>query len=313
MKRAIDDDVTVIDFAAHFYPPEVEHLGGLRGSHEHAGHDRMSDTDVVFDEMETGGIDAMVLSNPWFMNHDDADEAAEANDALYEYVDAHEEFYGLSSLPMAAGGATAAEEFERTLEMGFHGAGVNETDVGLTDEEMEPVLEVADDHGAPLFIHIPHLGSVQYRLNAIYGREHAQQRSISTVIHAGLYDRYDDLQIVWHHFGGNIAAMLGRAHLQIDPGRWPDQDDMKSFAEFKAELEERVLVDSSGFFGYTAPIRIALEEFPASQILFGTDYPWEPRDGEELGWLADAVLESASGPDARRILGENALDVMVNV
>ncbi|MFB6130411.1 MAG: amidohydrolase family protein [Salinigranum sp.] len=315
MKHALDD-VTVIDFAAHFYPTDVDEPDSdveQFSEDEFAGVARKSDPETVLAEMDEAGVDAMVYSNTDYMGHDDPEATADSNDALWATVDGYDEFYGLASLPVAASGEEAAAEFERCLDLGFHGGGLNETHVGLTDEEMEPVLEVADRTGAPLFVHIPDLPNVEYRHNAVFGREHAQQVSISSAIHGELYDSYPDLNVVWHHLGGNIAAMLGREHLHADPGRWPNQESMKSFAAFKADLEERVYVDTSGFFGYTAPVRIALEEFPSTQVLFGTDYPWEPRDAEELGWLVDSILESGTQTDAERVLGGNALDLLVNV
>lgn len=317
MKQTTDRGTTVIDFGAHFYPPELDlpDRGGAERERmdQKAGKDRLHDADTVITEMKEGGYDAMTLSITSFMGHDDAEHTAHSNDILYEYVEEYDEFYGLASIPIGASGEEAADEFARCIDMGFNGGALHETDVGLTDEEMEPVLEIADNTGAPIFVHIPELPNIEYRFNATFGREHAQQESISEVIHNEVYDRYPDLNIIWHHLGGNIASMLGRVHLHADPGRWLNQEPMKSFDEYKADLEERVYVDTSGFFGYSAPVRIALEEFPSTQILFGTDFPWEPRSETELEVLSDAVLESGTHRDARRILGENALDLMVNV
>jgi predicted TIM-barrel fold metal-dependent hydrolase len=314
MKHAAIDS-QVVDFGAHFYPPELDDPAqdvDQFSEDEYAGVDRMSDPETVASEMTAAGYDAMVLSNTDYLGHDDVAETAASNDALHEHVASHEAFHGLGSVPIGAGGEQAAAEFERCLEMGLNGGGLHETEVALTDDEMEPVLEVADRTGAPLFVHIPNLPNVPNRLNATYGREAAQQESITRAIHDGLFDRYDDVTIVWHHLGGNIAAMLGRTHLHADSGRWPNQDDMKSYQEFKAQLEEHVYIDTCGFFGYTAPIRVALEEFPPENLLFGTDYPWEPRSPEELEQLATAIAESGTQEDVRRILGENALRVLVN-
>lgn len=314
MKHRLSDDVTVVDFGAHFYPRSVDEADRA-GSHQddHTGHPRLHDPEAVVAEMRETGVDAMVLSNTNYLGHENAEQTATANDALIETVDAYDEFYGLAGIPSGAGGEAAAAEFERCLDLGFHGGGLDETHVALTDEDADPVLEVADRTGAPVLVHIPELPNVEYRLNATYGREHALQESVATAIHDGVFDRYPDVTLVWHHLGGNIAAMLGRTHLQVDAGRWPDQERMKSYEEFKATLEERVYVDTSGFFGYTAPIRIALEEFPSTQVLFGSDYPWEPRDAGEYGRLVDAVSDSATRADAERILGRNALDLLLDV
>ena len=314
MKHLLDEDVTVVDFGAHFYPKEVDEADRA-GSHQdhHVGLDRIHDADTQLAEMRAAGVDAMVVSNSNYLGHADAERTAEANDAMLEHVEAHEAVFGLAGIPSGAGGEAAAAEFERCLDAGFHGGGLDETHVGLTDDGMEPVLEVADRTGAPVMVHIPELPSVDYRLNATYGRELALQESITTAVHAGLFDRYPGLNLIWHHYGGNIASMLGRTHLQTDAGRWPDQERMKPYDEFKADLENRVYVDTSGFFGYTAPLRIALEELPSTQVLFGSDYPWEPRDAAEYARMVEAVLDSGTAMDARRVLGENALDLLVNV
>lgn len=305
-------DSPVIDFGAHVYGRRFDEPGeeGLSG---YIDPDRRYDVEAIIAEYQNAGVDAIVSSNPYYMNHDDFDEILEANDMLNKYIESYDEFYGLATIPMGAvDGEQAANEFERCLNNGFNGGALAETNVGLTDKEMQPVLEVADSTEAPIFVHIPDLSIVEYRFNATFGRERLQQESISRVIHDGIYDRYDNLRIVWHHLGGNIAAMMGRIHLQTDPGRWP-QPDMKSFGEYKADFETRVYVDTAGYFGYSAPIRIALEEFPSTQVLFGTDWAGEPRSGEELACFVESIRESGTKTDVKRILGQNALDLMVNV
>lgn len=317
MKHTIRRDLTVIDFGSHYYPDAVrDHLsyrGGGSGKDEFAGRDRMHDPAARIAEMRESGIDAMVHSMPAFMGIEDADLAAETNDALLDVTVEHDEFYALASIPAGAGGEAAAAEFERCLENGFNGGALDETEVALTDDEMQPVFDVAVEADAPIFVHVPTLPYIDLRFNATFGRERALQESIAAAVHRGLYDRYPDLNLVWHHLGGNIAAMVGRIHLHTDPGRWPLQENLKSFEEFKTQLEAHVYVDTAGFFGYTGPVRIALEEFPATQLLFGTDYPGEPRSGEELDAFANAVIDAGNREDAAKVLGGNALELLVNV
>ena len=312
-KSRIGSDTDVIDFGAHFYPEEVD-TSGRPGPEveERTGYDRIHDPKTYIDEIRASGVDAAVQSMPYFLGHEDTDLTAEANDVLMGYVKDHEEFYGLGSIPIAAGADEAAEEFERCLDAGFHGGAVDETDVELTDEAFEPVFEVADQTGAPIFIHVPHMPNVEYRFNAVFGREKELSQSICKVVHSEVLDSYPNLNIVWHHLGGNIASMMGRIHLHVDEGRWPKQENMRTFDDFKARIEDRVYIDTAGFFGYHAPIRTALEEFPASQVLFGTDFPWEPRDEDELAEFVSAIRESSTKGDSEKILGGNALDLMVN-
>ena len=314
----------VIDFGAHIYPEEF-----LPGSDDNPDADLNQmlgpihhDPSVLLRELDAAGIDEAVISSPYYFGQDDAELVAAANDALLEMVSEEDRFYGLAAIPTAAGSDAAAAELERSLGIGFNGAAIETTSHGinLTDEAVEPILEVTDSYGAPLLVHPkiddslhPDVLDDTYQLNAIFGREAALSESLCRAIHMGVYDRYDDLNLVYHHLGGNISGMLGRVHLRLDEGRWPGQEHVKSYADFKRQFEERVYVDTSGFFGYHGPVQSALSQLPSTRILFGTDLPYEGRDGGELGAFAASIEDVASATDAARILGGNTLDLLVSV
>jgi predicted TIM-barrel fold metal-dependent hydrolase len=310
-----------VDFGGHLYPESV-YPDPIRGSPlEELLGPRLSDPDYVAELYHDAGIDEVVLSQPYYMGSADVDGVETANDALLDIVAEYEQFYGLAAVPVAAGGEDAAAEFERALERGHHGGAVEtKTDgVELTDEALEPVFEVAERYDAPLLIHPkldqslhPEALDDTYLLNAIFGREAALSESLSKVIHEGVLDSYTDLNLVFHHLGGNIASMLGRIHLQLDEGRWPGQESVVSYDEFKRYLEDRIYLDTSGFFGYERPLRATFEEFPISQVVFGTDYPFEPRDEEELAELVTAVERTTSWTDTEQVLSGNALDLLVD-
>lgn len=309
-----------IDFGAHLYPESVfpnpiaeSPLRTLLGP-------MLDDPEELKTKYSEAGIDNAVLSQPFYMGSADAARTAEANDALLDVVERRELFYGLAAIPVASGGETAAAEFERSLANGYHGGALEtKTDgVELTDETLEPVFEVADRTGAPILVHPkldeslhPDVLDDAYLLNAIFGRETALAESICTVIHDEILDRYPDLNLVFHHLGGNIASMLGRIHLQLDSGRWPGQDNVKSYSEFIDQLTHRIFLDTSGFFGYEQPIRSTLDSFPSSQLLFGTDYPFEPRSSEELAAFTDTV-SAVAGETSEQILRTNAERLLVN-
>jgi len=328
-----DEDAPVIDFGAHMHPEAV--ISDRRKNRPFAEltGDLEWNPETRVEWMADSDVDEAVLSAPDPMGTADHEMARRSNDALLEVVREYDCFYGLASLPVAAGGETAAEEFERCLDAGFHGGALEtKTDgIELVDEEVEPVLEVADRTGAPVMVHPKIDESLHpealdsHRLNAIFGREVGLAESISKVIHNGILDRYPDLDLVYHHTGGNIAGMMGRIHLELDEGRWPEGDThvyldeeheggrVKYFSEFKEQLEDRIFIDTSGFFGYHEPLRASLEELPATQILFGTDAPYEPRTPEELDDMVETVRDLAPRQTERRILGTNCLDILVNV
>lgn len=311
-----------IDFGGHLYPETVYPepiqegpIGDLLGP-------RLYDPDYVASLYEQAGIDEVVLSQPYYMGSGDADAVETANDALLEVVDNYEEFYGLAAIPVAAGGETAAAEFERALDAGYHGGAIEtKTDgIELTDAILESVFEVAERYDAPLLVHPkldeslhPEVLDDMYLLNAIFGREAALSESISKVIHEEVLTSFSDLNLVFHHLGGNIASMLGRVHLQLDEGRWPGQSNVVDYDEFKRHLENRIFFDTSGFFGYHQPLQAIFDEIPVSQVVFGSDYPFEPRDDEELAMLTAAIDQTTSNKDAERVLSTNAQELLVNL
>lgn len=322
MPDRLTRDTPIVDFSGHMvadgYVPEfMEPLDEIIGPAH-------NDPDVVLKRYQDAGIDRVVLSQPPYMGHSDADAVAESNDALKSIIDDYEDFHGLAAIPTPAGGKEAAAELERCLENGFNGGALETMSDGieLDDEAVEPIFDVAEKHDAPLLIH-PKIDasldedvdvlSDRYRLNAIFGREAALSESIFKIVHQGILEERPDLNLVFHHLGGNIASMLGRAHLHLDIGRWPGQDHVKPFDEFKRILEDRVYLDSSGFWGYHAPLRTTLNEFPASQVLFGTDAPYEPRSADELHDHATSVANVASATNGDAVLGENALDLIINI
>lgn len=309
--------IETFDFGAHLHPERV--LPDAFEKYEEYLGPQHTDIEAYERWHAEVGIDGAALSQPYFMGHADAEKTATANDALLEEIDGYGQYYGLAAIPTAAGGETAAEEFQRCLDNGYSGGAVATKSDGieLNDPEVEPILEVADRTGAALLVHPKLDESVhpdalddKYRLNAIFGREAALSESLFKVIHDGILDRYPDLNLVYHHLGGNIASMLGRVHLQLDDGRWPGQEHVTDYPEFKTQLEKRVYLDTSGFFGYTAPVRIALEELPASQLLFGTDAPYEPRSVAEGKQFVRAIEDVTSNVDSGKILADNAIELL---
>lgn len=310
-----------IDFGAHLFPHETFPKPIDNGPMRDVIGPLLDDPELLLETYAEGSITHAVLSQPYYMGHDDVEAVVAANDALLDIVRAHEEFFGLAAIPVSAGGTEAATEFKRALDAGYHGGALETKTNGieLTDESLEPVFDVAEKNNAPILVHPklhqslhPDALSDEWRLNAIFGREAALSESISKVIHEGVLDRHLDLNLVYHHFGGNIASMLGRVHLQLDKGRWPGQNRVKPFSEFLDQLHNRIYVDTSGFFGYKAPLRTTLEEFPVSNVLFGTDYPFEPRNEGELGELVDTV-EAVAPDDSASILHENAQRLLTNI
>lgn len=309
----------IVDFAAHLHPSSVDGSGIFAFIEAQVGVPVHEDPERFAELYERVGIDYAVLSQPNYMGHGDAPETRAANDELLSVLADYDQFFGLAALPVAAGGDEAAAEFERCLAEGYHGGALETRSGGieLTDRELEPVLEVADESGAPILVHPPIHDSLHpdvlddtWQLNAIWGRETALCESLFKVIHEGVLDRYPDLHLVYHHCGGGIAGMMGRIQLYLEGDRFPEKERLLDYAEFKRRLEERIYVDLSGHFGRPGVYRRTLEEFPSTRILFGTDFPYETRQPAEFDKLVSSVRETATITGSDRILGGNALELL---
>lgn len=311
-----------IDFNSHLHPLDPEEKQYVRRRvEEESGEPIFRDIDSLRDIHTKAGVDGGVVSSQFYMGHEDVGRVRKANNKLLEEIKGYERYYGLAAIPGAVDGDIAASEFKRCLDNGFNGGGIKTESNGieLHDPELEPVFEVADQTGAPILVKPKIHDSLRsptlddsWQLNAIFGREAAIAASICQVIHEGVLDRFENLNLVFHHSGGNIAGMMDRIELKLYDGSWYRSDQVKPFDEFKTQLEERIYLDSSGYFGSPRVFRATLEEFPSSQFLFGTDYPFETRSPETFQKLINSIEDVTSGIDAKQILGQNALNLLVN-
>lgn len=307
-----------IDFGAHYHPPEVFPNGTRLDSLNRLVDNRINDLTELLNLYEGTGVDRLAVSQPYYMGGADKAAVARANNKLVETTES-EDIFPIASVPLLESGTKSADEFRQALDNGCR-AGALETrtrGIELTDEIVEPVFEVADQADVPILVHPKLTDSLhpealdnEYRLNSIFGRETALAASLSKVIHDGVLDRYPNLSLIFHHFGGNIASMLGRVHVQLEDGRWESQNNLKPFAEFESQLRERVYVDTSGFLGYDAPLKAALEVFSPSQILFATDAPFEPRTTQEVSHLLSTIRSNTTQQEYDMITEKNALNLL---
>lgn len=106
--------------------------------------------------------------------------------------------------------------------------------------------------------------------------------------------------------------MLGRIRGDTRPERAPDTGRLKPYDEFRDQLEERVYLDTSGFYRDTAAFRATLEAFPAANVLFGTDFSYETRTLNDFRSIVSTVEERCPRAETRDSLGQNALDLLAH-
>ena len=62
--------------------------------------------------------------------------------------------------------------------------------------------------------------------------------------------------------------MKGRIRGDLGEDQWPGTNRLKSYDEFREQLERRVYVDTAGFYGDPAAFRTTLKVFTASNVVF---------------------------------------------
>lgn len=326
---AIENGAPVVDFAGHYYPTIPDELVAKHDDIErYDGALNCRDLDSFISRYQEAGVDKAVLSQPYFMGargNRDIDMVVEANDALLNDIQPYEDFYGLAAIPVAEGGETAAQEFERCLDAGYNGGALETASdsVELIDDELEPVFEIADRTRAPIMVHpnssfhedgtaAPSGEEDRWLITSTLGTEFSIAESLIKVIHEGVLDRYPNVNLVFHHNGGNVPSMLPRVEMWLNRTHRSGGDHLKRFDEFARQLEEQVYIDTAGYYGDPGPFENTFDVFPASQVLFGTDFPYETLHPETFQKIITTVEQLTPGIESEAILGGTTMDLLIN-
>jgi uncharacterized protein len=156
-----------------------------------------------------------------------------ANDELAGLVAAHSErFFGFAAaLPMGDADAAANELHRSLTELGAFGAQLHTNVAGrpLDDPELEPVLAVADEHQATLWIHptrsdawadYPVEPRSRYGIWWSLGWPYETSVCMARLVYSGTLHRFSQVHFLCHHAGAMIPHFAGRLASPIeDPER----------------------------------------------------------------------------------------------
>jgi aminocarboxymuconate-semialdehyde decarboxylase len=171
----------------------------------------------------------------------------------------------------------------------------------LSDPALAPVWSKAEELGALAFIH-PMGCSLGERLQPAYlsnivGQPVETAVALSHLIFGGVLDHYPHLNICAAHGGGYLPTYTGRAD-----HAWHQRPDARTMLRPPSEYLRRIWFDS---LVYTPQgLRWLIDQVGASQVVVGTDYPFD------MGHYAvHALVRDTPGlseADQAAILGGNA-------
>jgi predicted TIM-barrel fold metal-dependent hydrolase len=290
----------IIDFHIHYSPEELVRgklgPGGTPrtvfadGVPAYSFHGGLFDLEKHITCMDRAGVDIAVLSSGSGLVND-LEQCRMVNDKL-KWVEGRfpGRFLGLAHVPPLGGEASLRELERAAKDLGFKGVAIPSVlgAVELDGPELAPFYRKVKELGLFIFIH-PALSSsgnyLDYDLGRSVGREFQLVLTVIRLINGGVMDEFPGLNFVISHLGGGIAALLGRIEPYQDKPFWGTAEHPRHGKlprePFRNYLN-RLYFDTGGFFGNINPVKCALTELKPENLLFGTDYPQEIREGETI-------------------------------
>jgi len=324
--------VRVIDFHNHYYPPRYMHA--LQSGQSTVRVEVDADGNPVIhypgdfnvavrghrdlayrqDVLDQHGVAMQVLTLTTPGTHVETPAVAArlaslVNDEFREAIDARgRHFTALATLPLNDP-AASARELERALtELKLPGAMLfsNANGVALSDARFHPLYEVANQHGAVLYIHPEHPVGVEamldYWLMPLVGFLFDTTLAAASLVFAGVPERYPRIRWALGHLGGAIPYVAER----LDRG-------FHAFKECRVHIQREPSSYLRQFFYDTVnfdhgALRLATEFAGPDHILAGSDYP------HQIGSIPSMLDAVAKMPvtEAQRagIFGGNAAKLL---
>ena len=308
---------TLIDTHHHFYPPSY-----LATQKEYEGKRNVPPFPGVFDwtparaleQLDKNGVRMAVLSlastpGLWF----DQGPAAAAKtvrvcqDFAAEMRRDHPTRFGVFAPLSMLNVDVTLKEIEYaydTLKTDGINLQSNYGDKWLGDAMYQPVLAELNRRKAVVYVH-PLVAACCGRLSiptfpAVIEVPHDTTRTVTSLLLSGSFARFRDIKWIFSHAGGTIPLMAGRIN-----AFYGARPNLKEFAPdgIFGELA-RLHYDTAN--ATSAPTVAALLKMaPASQVTYGSDYPYFPLDQiKELRQqgLAAADLQAIENGNAMRLI-----------
>nr|OQO27051.1 hypothetical protein B0A51_07392 [Rachicladosporium sp. CCFEE 5018] len=286
--------------------------------------------------MDQHGIDISVISlaNPWLdwlPAESAAATAREINDDVERMCAEHErKLYAFGTLPLSAPaeevvaeiGRLASMEHMRGVIIGTSGLGS-----GLDDPKLDPIFAALEKHGQLIFLH-PHYGlptsvfgprasDYGHVLPLALGFPLETTIAVTRMLLSGVWDRFQNLNVLIAHSGGTLPFLAGRIESCIaHDGHLKSQAALEGRRSVWDILKRNVYLDAVIYAD--VGLKAAIEASGFDRVMFGTDHPFFPPLGEgEKEWssvkmnsdaVRSALSDDPSAADA--VMGRNAVRIL---
>jgi predicted TIM-barrel fold metal-dependent hydrolase len=206
---------------------------------------------------------------------------------------------------------SAIEELNRSInELDCRGVTVasNQDGKGLDSPDYFPFYEKLVEHNLPLFIHPTHWGFYPlvdtdkgWFMMSVFGWPFDSTQAVWRLIFGGVIDRFPSLKIVMHHLGGMLPYFAGRIETILK--RKLGEKLPRPISEYWGNIYGDTALD-----GNIQAYPCGYAFFGPDRMMFGTDYPFGPEEGEHFirSNLTGVKSMSIHAGDMEKIMGGTA-------
>jgi predicted TIM-barrel fold metal-dependent hydrolase len=251
------------------------------------------------------GLETLSRGNP-----DVALEFAKiGNDGLAELCAKHpDQFVGfVAQAPITAKDAGVAECERAIKDLGAAGVQIFTNVAGkpLDRPEFEPFFAGMNKLGKPIWTH-PARGANHpdyldekkslYEIWWTFGWSYETAAMMGRLVFSKTLDKYENLKIIVHHFGGIVPMLEGR----IGPGwdqlgaRTSDEDYTalrKSLKKRPIDYFKQNFYADTAVFGGVGATKCGFDFYPVDKIIFASDCPFDPEKGPGYIRVTLEILE----------------------
>jgi aminocarboxymuconate-semialdehyde decarboxylase len=231
------------------------------------------------------------------------------NDEIARMISlAPERFIGLGAVPLQDPDAALRELEYCVKKLKFSGveiaSHVNGTSIG--DPRFEPFFAEAERIGAAIFVHALRPAGHDRIVGPFVEQAVCFPGDVAlaaaSMITGGIGSRHPRLKIAFSHGGGTMPILVPR--LVHAWKVFPKAREM--LPESPADVARRFYYDDLLFDARA--VRFLVESFGASQVVIGTDYPFNMGEGDPVGalqktGLSPADIAAITSQNAKRFLG----------
>lgn len=207
-------------------------------------------------------------------------------------------------------------EIKRAIGNGALGAQIYTNVAGrpLDDPEFEPFFALMNEIGKPIWLHparaanMPDYASEtksKYEIWWTFGWSYETAAAMARLVFSGIMDKYPNLKIITHHFGGIVPMLEGR----IGPGndqlgaRTSDEDlslVLKRLKKRPLDYFKHSFYADTATFSAEPAMHTGLAFFDHDKVVFASDCPFDPEKGTMYTRDTLRILEGIDLPKAEK-------------